>query len=169
MIGIDAVDLDRFRRTMARSPELEERLFSPSERAHCHAHPDPVRHLAGTLAAKEAVIKAGRLGSLVQWGRRIEIERDASGAPRARVSGIRHEPIAVSISHDGPVAVAVAFSTPAFGRSGEDRKRPDPDEHPPDDLRPNRQLLRFMGFDSAPPIYPSLIDAVSLFAGTDFP
>ncbi len=169
MIGIDAVDLDRFRRTIARSPGLEERLFSPRERAHCHAHPDPVLHLAGTLAAKEAVIKAGRLGSLAEWGRRVEIERDGSGAPRARVRGIDHEPIAVSISHDGPVAVAVAVSTPDLGRRGVDRPPPPRKERAQGGLRPNPQLLQFMGHGLAPAMEPALSDATSSIAGSDFP
>lgn len=62
MIGVDTVDIDRFRLSMSRSPGLEGRLFSAAERSYCRERPDPIRHLAGTLAAKEAVIKAGRLG-----------------------------------------------------------------------------------------------------------
>ncbi|HEX2235627.1 MAG TPA: 4'-phosphopantetheinyl transferase superfamily protein, partial [Actinomycetota bacterium] len=92
-----------------RRPRMEERLFTPAERAYCSGRVNPVEHLAGTLAAKEAVIKALRLGSLAAWGARIEVVRAPSGEPRALVGG---RTVAVSISHDGPVAVAVALALP---------------------------------------------------------
>jgi holo-[acyl-carrier protein] synthase len=114
VIGVDVVDVARLRRALERSPGLEDRLFTTSERAHCARSRDRVERLAGTLAAKEAVIKALRLGSLPAWGRRIEITRDRDGAPRATVGGRMVE---VSISHDGGVAVAVALA----GGSGAQR------------------------------------------------
>jgi holo-[acyl-carrier protein] synthase len=110
MIGIDAVDIERLRDSFLRSPGLERRLFTDRERGYCRAKADPVLHFAGTLAAKEAVIKAGCLGRLVAWGRRIEIDRRSDGAPGARIRGLAHGTIHVSISHDGPMAVAVAVA-----------------------------------------------------------
>ena len=118
MIGIDAVDVPRLRQTLERSPGLEDRLFTAAERAHGYSSKDPVMHLAGTLAAKEAVIKAGRLGSLVAWTRRISIERDPSGAPAATIDGI-YGPINVSISHDGGMAIAVAHLPSALSTASE--------------------------------------------------
>jgi holo-[acyl-carrier protein] synthase len=109
VIGVDVVDVERLRSALQRSPGLEERLFNSAERAYCFSHPDPVVHFAGTLAAKEAVIKALRLGSLAAWARRVEITRDEGGVPSAAVASEAHS-IAVSISHDGPVAVAVALA-----------------------------------------------------------
>lgn len=53
-------------------------------------------------------MKALRLRSLPAWSRRIEIVRAAGGAPSARVGDTV---VAVSISHDGPVAVAVALAS----------------------------------------------------------
>jgi holo-[acyl-carrier protein] synthase len=110
VIGVDVVDVERLRAALHRSPGLEQRLFTPAERAYCVSHPDPVVHFAGTLAAKEAVIKALSLGSLAAWARRIEITRAADGAPSATVAAVPQS-TAVSISHDGPVAVAVALAT----------------------------------------------------------
>ena len=106
MVGIDVVDIERLRGLLARAPGLEQRLFTEEERAYCGARADPVVSLAGTLAAKEAVVKALALSSLAAWARRIEIVRAPSGAPQARVAG---REVDVSISHDGPVAVAVAL------------------------------------------------------------
>jgi holo-[acyl-carrier protein] synthase len=111
MIGIDLVSISRLRTVLERSPGLEARVFSGAERRYCQSMPDPVRHLAGTLAAKEAVIKAARLGRLVVWARRIEIARDDDGVPAASVDD-RAAPMAVSISHDGDMAVAVAMILP---------------------------------------------------------
>ena len=110
MLGVDVVDLARFRAAIARTPALETRLFTATERAHCRERADPVLHLAGTLAAKEAVIKSLRLGSLAEWAGRVEILRTSDGAPFARVGG---REVDVSISHDGPVAVAVALAATA--------------------------------------------------------
>ena len=110
MVGIDIVDVERFRATLLRSPRMEDRVFTPAERAYCRDGSDPAVHFAGTVAAKEAVIKALGLGPLAAWARRIEIVRGPSGAPHARV---RTEPdpgpIHISITHDAGVAAAVAL------------------------------------------------------------
>jgi holo-[acyl-carrier protein] synthase len=107
VVGVDVVDIERLRAALRRAPALERRLFTAAERDYCRATRDPVVHLAGTLAAKEAVIKALGLGSLAAWGARVEIARAADGAPRAVAAG---REVAVSIAHDGPVAVAVAVA-----------------------------------------------------------
>ncbi len=110
MIGIDVVAVERLRAALERSPGLEMRLFTPEERSYCRSKTDPVAHFAGRLAAKEAAIKALRLGPLVAWATRIEVLSGDDGAPRARVqrgSGVAE--VMVSISHDGPVAAAVAL------------------------------------------------------------
>jgi holo-[acyl-carrier protein] synthase len=107
VVGIDVVDIERLRAVMARSPRLSRRVFTAGERAYCEARADPVVHFAGTLAAKEAVIKALGLGALPIWARRIEIVR-AAGAPRVEVTGADASGVNISISHDAGVAVAVA-------------------------------------------------------------
>jgi holo-[acyl-carrier protein] synthase len=107
VVGIDVVDIERLRAVMARSPRTSQRLFTAAERAYCEARPDPIVHFAGTLAAKEAVIKALALGALPVWAGRIEIVRDA-GAPRVQVTGADASGVNISISHDAGVAVAVA-------------------------------------------------------------
>ncbi|MGH2756934.1 MAG: holo-ACP synthase [Actinomycetota bacterium] len=147
MIGIDTVDIDRLRDAFLRAPGLERRLFTDRERDYCRRKADPLLHFAGTLAAKEAVIKAGHLGTLVAWGRRVEIDRRSDGAPGARIRGVEHGPIHVSISHDGSVAVAVAVAdTP--------RRSPTSDGTAPLHLsevsaapKPNEHLLRYIGTD----------------------
>ena len=111
MVGVDIARVDRMRDLLARYPRAEERFFTPVERAHCRGFTDPSRHFAGTFAAKEAVVKALRLGHIGAWLRQIEIARDASGAPTATVRGRRRE-VALSISHEVDTAVAVAVALP---------------------------------------------------------
>ena len=57
-VGIDVVDIERFRRVLRRRPALGDRLFSEGERADADAMGDPVPCLAARFAAKEAVMKA---------------------------------------------------------------------------------------------------------------
>jgi holo-[acyl-carrier protein] synthase len=57
-IGIDAVDIERFRRVLDRRPSLVERVFTETERADAADRGDPAQHLAARFAAKEAVMKA---------------------------------------------------------------------------------------------------------------
>ena len=135
MIGIDAVDVERLRDLLQREPRVESRLFSDDERAYCNMRADPVLHLAGTLAAKVAVIKAVSLGPLVTWGRRIEIDRGAKGAPEVKVVGILDRDMKVSISHDGGLAVAVAVVKEEEAVSSSSAAA---------GLRPNQRLLRYL-------------------------
>lgn len=141
MIGIDAVDIERLRDVMARTKGAEQRLFTPGEQSYCRSRVDPVLHFAGTLAVKEAVIKAASLGPLVAWGRRIEVRRNGSGAPRVRIAGLDHGRIDISISHDGPLAVAVAV---AHRSRTEEPTEPVTSVARIGTLQPNEQLVRFM-------------------------
>ena len=61
-VGIDAVDVERFRRSLARTPGLAERLFTAEERAYAAQRADPTERLAARFAAKEAVMKALGVG-----------------------------------------------------------------------------------------------------------
>ena len=110
LIGIDVVDIERLRAAIEFSPRLRTRLFSPRELASSERRSDPVLHLAGTLAAKEAAAKALRL-PLPPNIRRLEVLRAPDGSPTVKVPGLSGE-LALSIAHDGPVAVAVASTLP---------------------------------------------------------
>lgn len=113
MIGIDVVDVERIRGVLERAPRLTQRVFTLAERDYCDGMADPAVHYAGTYAAKEAVAKALSVGFFAPWARRIRITRGPGGAPAVIVTDRKVE-VAVSISHDGPVAIAVAlFGSPA--------------------------------------------------------
>lgn len=108
MLGVDVVDVERLRETLERVPGIEKRLFTATEIAYCRSKHDPIRHFAGTLAVKEAVIKASALPRLVASARTIEVLRSDDGAPIVEIQSDGADEVDVSISHDRGIAVAVA-------------------------------------------------------------
>lgn len=104
-LGVDVVEIEHLRKSLDRSVALRDSLFTPNERAYCERWGDPVVHLAGLLAAKEAVVKALGSGSVPQ----VEITHAENGAPVANFDATAIEGLRLSISHDGPIAVAVAL------------------------------------------------------------
>ena len=78
-VGLDLVDVARFRAVLARRPRLVERLFTESERRDAQSRPE---RLAARFAAKEAVLKTLGAGIGSAPWRSIEVARDPSGAPR---------------------------------------------------------------------------------------
>ncbi|MGO9583701.1 MAG: 4'-phosphopantetheinyl transferase superfamily protein [Acidimicrobiales bacterium] len=100
MVGIDLVFIPEFRERLEVSAgKLMQKAFSPSE---INGH--QLEHLAGLWAAKEAVVKAAATAP-DKWTD-IVISHDASGKPHARIGA---QEFAVSISHHGDYAVAVAY------------------------------------------------------------
>ena len=61
-IGVDAVDIERFRISLERTPSMRQRLFVAEELDYVSAKVDPVPSLAARFAAREAVMKAMGLG-----------------------------------------------------------------------------------------------------------
>lgn len=110
-VGIDVVDVERFRATVQRTPRLVEKLFAPQERDM------PVESLAARFAAKEAIAKAlGSPGGMA-WhdaviprnpGSRPVVETTGTVAAVAAEQGVRV--FHVSLSHDGPIATAMVVA-----------------------------------------------------------
>ncbi len=86
-IGIDAVEVERFRSILDRRPKIVERVFTPLEVESLSERSDPVPGLAARFAAKEATMKALGVGIFEIAFRDIEVTRQSSGAPSLRVSG----------------------------------------------------------------------------------
>ena len=57
-VGVDAVDVERFRRVLDRRPRFAARCFTESERSDAGGSADGAQSLAARFAAKEAVMKA---------------------------------------------------------------------------------------------------------------
>lgn len=86
-LGLDAVDIARFRAVLARTPSVAERMFTEAERASVNASADPAPRLAARFAAKEAVMKALGVGLGSFALHDVEVVTEATGAPSLHLSG----------------------------------------------------------------------------------
>lgn len=113
-VGIDAVDIGRFRQLLARRPGVAERLFTSAELARAGRRADRVPTLAARFAAKEATMKALGVGvGGIGW-HDVELGATDSGAPvlvvrgrastRAEAAGVGRWH--VSLTHTDTLAMA---------------------------------------------------------------
>jgi holo-[acyl-carrier protein] synthase len=117
-VGVDVVDIDRFRTSLARTPSMRTRLFVAAELDYVAAKVDDAPSLAARFAAREATMKALGLGLGAFGFHEVWIDRTAGGVPVLRVEGKAAEIAAkrgvrtwhVSLSHDGPVAIAMVVA-----------------------------------------------------------
>ncbi len=117
-VGLDAVDLDRFRQLLDRRRTFADRVFTAEERAVAGRRADPVPALAARFAAKEAVMKALGVGLGAFRFAEVSVGRLDSGAPTltlrdgaARVAADRGVTgWRVSLTHTDSVAQAVALA-----------------------------------------------------------
>ena len=117
-IGIDAVEIDRFRRVLARTPGVARRLFTDAERAYGERSKDPAPRLAARFAAKEATMKALGVGLGAFKFHDVEVVRAPSGKPSlklvgaaadlARANDVRE--LHLSITHSDETAEAVVVA-----------------------------------------------------------
>ena len=118
-VGVDAVDVARFRRILARPPGFAARFFTDAEQADARRTSDPTESLAARFAAKEAVMKAlgTGLGGFALTD--VEVRRSAAaGAGRGAPSLVLHRSAAalaercgagtlhLSLTHTKQVAIA---------------------------------------------------------------
>jgi holo-[acyl-carrier protein] synthase len=120
-LGIDIIKVDRIRAAIDRfGDRFWRRVLTEGEHRYVRNRPE---NFAGRWAAKEAVSKVLGLGVRGVGWRDIEIVRLPTGAPSVQLSGraaTRAEQlgmgrIAVSISHEGDYAVAIAFGIRTAG------------------------------------------------------
>jgi holo-[acyl-carrier protein] synthase len=114
-LGIDLVEISRFRETMTRfGARLEQRLFTAGEKAYCEqtAQAHRAQHFAARFAAKEAWIKAS--GIAFRWTEIEVVNRPGTGAPELRLHGrtaaaAREAGIGrvlLTLTHAGDLAIA---------------------------------------------------------------
>ena len=114
-IGVDVVDLARFANLVERTPQIVDRLFTKAEQVNAEGQQLSVNSLAGRFAVKEAVAKALGAPAGMAWH---DCEVSNGGAPTISIRGTVADVAAnlsitnwhVSISHDGPVAIAYVIA-----------------------------------------------------------
>ncbi|MEQ8438348.1 MAG: holo-ACP synthase [Ilumatobacter fluminis] len=117
-IGVDVVDIERFRVSLQRTPTMRERLFTSVELEYVAPQSDPVPSLAARFAAREAVMKSLGLGLGAFGFHDVWVERDPSGKPSLAVTA-RAAELAdaagvsrwhLSLTHSDLVAVAYVIA-----------------------------------------------------------
>jgi holo-[acyl-carrier protein] synthase len=116
-VGIDVAEVDRFRASLDRTPNLANRLFVAGELLLPSGERRGIASLAARFAAKEAVAKALGAPPGLHWTD-AEVYVEESGQPRLRVRGTVAARAAelgvrswhVSLSHDAGIASAVVIA-----------------------------------------------------------
>lgn len=117
-LGIDAVDVTRFRRLLERRPSLRSRIFTVDELASLEGKSDDAPSLAVRFAAREATMKVLGVGLGAFDFHDVSVSRAASGAPRLVVGGRAHDLARaagirdwyVSLTHTDTMATAVVVA-----------------------------------------------------------
>jgi len=120
-LGVDIVDVQRFRDALARTPNLRARVFTDAEiESLTRRSPDAdiTASLAARFAVREAAMKALGVGLGAFDLRDVSVRNEKTGAPELVVVGRAAQLAAqrgvkgwrVSLSHTSDTAVAVVAS-----------------------------------------------------------
>jgi holo-[acyl-carrier protein] synthase len=106
-VGIDAVDIERFKQSLELTPSLKHKLFTEAERVKS------IQSLAARFAAKEALIKALNAENGILW-HEAEVVNLESGKPVFNFYGavanlIYGMNVHLSITHEGGIATAIVI------------------------------------------------------------
>jgi holo-[acyl-carrier protein] synthase len=117
--GIDIIEINRIGDIVEKSPRFLDRVFTPDEIEYFYSRgPLNPCHIAGTFAAKEAVLKALGTGLRGMRWKDIEISRKSSGKPGVILHGnamvlaqkLNIYKMHISISHGKEHAIAQAVA-----------------------------------------------------------
>jgi holo-[acyl-carrier protein] synthase len=116
-IGVDAVEVDRMRQILVRTPTFRER-FTSGEQSDAEQRHDPAERYAARFAAKEAVMKAMGVGLGAFGFHDVETTLADSGAPSLRLTGRAAELASsrgidtwhVSLTHTHSTAIAMVVA-----------------------------------------------------------
>jgi hydroxyethylthiazole kinase-like uncharacterized protein yjeF len=107
VVGVDVTVVDRIAAVLQRHPRFAQRIYTPAEQRISARKPE---RWASRWAAKEAVRKVcSSRGEAMPAYRDIEVVRRRGGPPRVHIRGEETD-IALSLTHDGGLAIAVAAS-----------------------------------------------------------
>ena len=115
-LGTDIIETARIEKLISRGTAYIQTIFTPTEIAYCESKKRKSQHYAARFAAKEATLKALRIG----WRNGaafcdIEVVDDNEGRPHVQVHGKvkelfeRHgiQQTSISLSHTDQNAIAV--------------------------------------------------------------
>jgi holo-[acyl-carrier protein] synthase len=116
-VGIDVAEIDRFAVSLARTPGMADRLFTPHELLLPSGERRGIASLAARFAAKEALAKALGAPPGLLWTD-AEVRTEPSGRPVLSITGTVAARAAelgvrswhVSLSHDAGVASAMVIA-----------------------------------------------------------
>jgi holo-[acyl-carrier protein] synthase len=117
--GIDIIECERVEHVWRQHPErFLARILTPAERVYCTRRKDPLPHIAGRFAAKEAVLKVLGTGwrGQIAWTD-VEVLNDSAGQPHVSLAGhslevarrLGIDRILLSITHTAQYAAASAI------------------------------------------------------------
>jgi len=117
-VGVDVVDVERFRRLIDRRVHLADRLFTSGERAYAETASDPVPRMSTRFAAKEATMKALGVGLGAFPFADVEVVRNGLDAPslvlhRSALRRAEHAGVVrwhLSLTHTDEVAMAMVIA-----------------------------------------------------------
>jgi holo-[acyl-carrier protein] synthase len=117
-VGLDVVEVDRFRRSLDRTPTMRRRVFTPDELADLAGRHDPVPGLAARFAAREAAMKALGVGLGAFGFHELWVVRASTGAPALQAVGAaaalmrrrRVDALQLSLTHTNITAQAVVLA-----------------------------------------------------------
>lgn len=126
--GIDLIECARVGEVLERHGErFLERILTPAERAYIATKREPLPHIAGRFAAKEAILKVLGTGwrGQISWND-VEVLNDSAGQPLVALSGECARVAArrgigrviVSITHTKNYAAAAAIGLASEGSGG---------------------------------------------------
>ncbi len=130
-VGVDAVDVARFRRVLERRPRFAARCFTETEQSDAGRSTDRAQSLAARFAAKEAVMKALGTGIGAFALTDVEVRRaTGTGATRNAPSLVLHGTAAevagaqgagrfhLALTHTDNVAIAFVVAEHSLDRAG---------------------------------------------------
>ncbi|MDR1615613.1 MAG: holo-ACP synthase [Syntrophomonadaceae bacterium] len=116
MVGVDIIDIEKFKCAVLRTPRLINRLFTPSEISYCLSRKNSYPSMAARFAAKEAIRKLHHLMITKVSFQDLEVIVDINGKPGVTLHGQAHQhaellgiaDIRLSLSHTQNQAIAIA-------------------------------------------------------------